>query len=207
MLLIVMTGAKQSGKTTASNLLVDEYGFIRLRFADALKRMLLAMGLTPNDIDGDAKEKPCVLLGGKTPRWAMQSLGTEWGRSLISDNLWVDILWCEIDRLRAANPDVRIVIDDCRFPNEYKMVKMLGASVWSIRRAMVEPVVTRWSRFLSWFGIGKRVHISELYWSKFEVDVTVRNNAGIGDFVDKLRGQLYLWHPELLLTQPKDSAP
>ena len=42
--------------------------------------MLYQLGLGEAHIEGALKEVPCELLGGKTPRYAMQTLGTEWGR-------------------------------------------------------------------------------------------------------------------------------
>jgi hypothetical protein len=67
--------------------LVNHRGFARVRFAGPLKAMMAALGCTNAEIDGDRKEVPCDLLGGKSPRWAMQTLGTEWGRKLIGDDL------------------------------------------------------------------------------------------------------------------------
>jgi hypothetical protein len=102
-------------------------------FAEPLKAMLRALlaaqGLTPaiiaRMIDGDLKEMPVPFLNGRSPRYAMQTLGTEWGRELIHPDLWIDIA-CEritTARRRGAN----VVVDDCRFPNEAAMLADLGA--------------------------------------------------------------------------------
>jgi hypothetical protein len=198
MLLIVMTGAAKSGKTTACNLLVDEYGFTRLRFADAGKNMLLAMGLKRSDVDGDTKEVPSLLLGGKTPRFAMRTLMTEWARDTIYDDIWLDIIGAKINELRMANPDVRIVIDDCRFPNEYAFLTRLGAKVWSIRRPSVEPAIKWWKQLLAQIGIGVHVHASEQYWAKFTTSITVMNLSTRDELLDKTRVALHLSMPELL---------
>lgn len=200
MLLIAMTGAKCSGKTTASEVLNTEYGFVRLRFADAVKNMLLAMGLSKNEVDGDAKEKPSVLLGGKTPRFAMQSLGSEWGRSSVSDTLWIDIVWAEINRLRTENPEIRIVIDDCRFANEHAMLLRLGANIWRIRRHQVEPDVTKWGQALARVGIGKRVHNSELSWATLAANAIIANNATRPEFIKRIHGMMAHRHPTLKRT-------
>lgn len=118
-MLIAFTGPAGSGKTTAAKYLVDHHGFIRMRFADPLKRMLATLGLSPEQIDGPEKENPCDLLCGQSPRWAMQSLGTEWGRECIDADLWV-YLW------RTARRDIGgkdIVVDDCRFRNEVAAIR------------------------------------------------------------------------------------
>lgn len=134
MILIGITGLKGSGKTTVAQMLQGQ-GFVRLRMAGILKDMLFALGLTIDEIDGPLKEQPCKLLDGKTPRWAMQSLGTEWGRDLISPNLWVNAM-----KQKVINQAVRgkyIVIDDIRFPNEVQMVQDLNGKMWRIARANV----------------------------------------------------------------------
>ena len=82
--LIGFCGAAGAGKTHAATLLARDWGYSRVRFAGPLKAMLHALGLTEADTDGAAKDQPADLLGGRTPRHAMQTLGTEWGRALIS---------------------------------------------------------------------------------------------------------------------------
>ena len=198
MILIAMTGAKFSGKTSASDILVNEHGFVRLRFADALKSMLRSIGLTEAQIDGDEKELPCIILGGKTPRWAMQTLGTEWGRDLIDSHLWINIVREQIIRLASKNIDVRIVLDDCRFPNEHTLLKHMGATIWAIRRNVVEPKVCKYAYLLSFIGIGKRQHASEQHWKEFAVQQHVYNNLTKNDLHRNVSDALKLWFPNVI---------
>lgn len=124
-----------SGKTTIAEYLVANHGFTLVKFAGPLKDMmrvlLFEMGLD-NDIiqrmvEGDLKEVPTAFLSGKTPRHAMQTLGTEWGRDSIGPHFWVDAA------LRRANQTIarggRVVIDDLRFPNEYGAVTVHGGAI------------------------------------------------------------------------------
>src|SRR5699024_8911126 len=116
-----------------------DFGYERVRFAGPLKAMLKALGLTDAQVDGDQKEVPSDLLRGLTPRWAMQTLGTEWGRNCIHPNLWVSAWKASI----VGKP--RVVVDDLRFPNEEAAVRDLGGVVWRVERP----------------GVGESSHASE----------------------------------------------
>jgi hypothetical protein len=127
--LIGLIGRKGSGKDTAAEVL-EGFGFQNVKFAGALKTMLRALlayqGADEETIrrmiDGDLKEVPTTLLGGKTPRFAMQTLGTEWGRDLIGPDFWLNTAMT-----KAAQGDT--VITDVRFPNEVNAVMDAGGSV------------------------------------------------------------------------------
>lgn len=123
--IIGFVGKAQSGKSTAATQLVNKHGFVRLRFADTLKSMLYAMGLTEREVDGDLKQKECELLGGNTPRYAMQTLGTEWGRRLIGPNIWVDCLARKLEQ-HIRGGVTKFVVDDVRFLNEAKYLARLS---------------------------------------------------------------------------------
>ena len=129
-MIIGLSGLKGSGKSTAADFLVVD-GFIKMSFADPIKRMLADIGLAWKDLYGEGKEEPNDMLNGKTPRYAMQTLGTEWGRDLISPDLWVNVV--KYDILQRPTRD-NIVIDDCRFHNEVGMILSLGGIVIYIDR-------------------------------------------------------------------------
>lgn len=119
--IIAFVGKAQAGKSTAAKHLVENYGFVRLRFADTLKSMLYAMGLSYEEIDGYKKISECELLGGNTPRYTMQTLGTEWGRKLISEDLWINCLDRNMRSFIRAGAK-KFVIDDVRFLNEARYI-------------------------------------------------------------------------------------
>lgn len=127
---VAFTGLAGSGKSTAAQYLVDRYGYTRVRFAGPLKDMMRAIGLSEDQIDGDLKEKPCAWLQGRTPRHAMQTLGTEWGRECLGKDFWIELF------VRSANIIIadggRVVVDDCRFPNEAVAVRKLGGDIFKV---------------------------------------------------------------------------
>lgn len=125
--LIGLTGRKGSGKDTMAEALVER-GYANLKFAGGLKAMIATLlhyqGADAETIDrmieGDLKEVPSDLLQGQTPRWAMQSLGTEWGRNCMGENLWVDAT------MNRADTFEKVVITDVRFPNECAALQKRG---------------------------------------------------------------------------------
>ena len=126
-----------SGKSTAAAYLVERYGFVRVRFAGPIKDMCRALGLSDREVDGDLKEQPSELLGGKTPRWAMQSLGTEWGRDLICRDLWIRAWRAACDRVPASAKG--ITVDDVRFSNEADAIAQRGGILVRLIRGIDVP--------------------------------------------------------------------
>lgn len=123
--LIALTGRAGVGKSFAANRF-EEFGYKRMKFASPLKAMLQSLGLNQRQIEGDLKHEPCDLLCGKTPRWAMQTLGTEWGRNLIGQELWLNAFRRD---LGALYPTHSVVVDDLRFPNEADLIRSLGGVI------------------------------------------------------------------------------
>lgn len=134
MKVIGIGGAAGAGKSTVASRLV-EHGYFAIDFAGPLKTMLRQLGLTNEQLYGAEKELPTSLLGGKTPRWAMQSLGTEWGRKMIFGDLWVET-WKR--NLAAASQwwpaRQGYVAADLRFQNEVDAIHALGGQVWRVIR-------------------------------------------------------------------------
>lgn len=131
-MIIGFSGKAGSGKSTAANFLANEHWFIKHKMAKPLKNMCRALGMSEEQIEGNLKEVPDPMLDGKTPRYVMQSLGTEWGRKLIGESLWTDA-WLAT---RPENSD--IVVDDIRFLNELTTVRSLGGKIIKIVRNLEE---------------------------------------------------------------------
>ena len=136
-ILVAFTGLAGAGKSTASDVLVDN-GWVRVKMAGPLKDMaksfMVSCGVDAGDIsdylEGQNKETCSVLFNGVSPRHIMQTLGSEWGRSCIDNNLWVDIARRNCIKLMSEGYDV--VIDDVRFENECAMVRKIGGDVGGI---------------------------------------------------------------------------
>ena len=131
--LIALTGPKGVGKTTFAKRIQQEskvLGAVEvLSFAGPLKSMLRGL-LRPEAYTPEGKENPKYGFCGKTPRHMMQTLGTDWGRKLIGEDVWVEIVRGQID---ASDADT-VLIDDLRFENEARMVLDYGGGVWRVER-------------------------------------------------------------------------
>ena len=179
-IIVGLMGYKGAGKTTAGAFLYRR-GFTRERFAGPLKQMLRVLGLTESQVDGDAKEVPLDLLCGKTPRHAMQTLGTEW-RNMIGTDLWTNIWSNRVRGYLEINPTARIVADDLRFEHEAKAVLAVGGLLMEV----VRPGCERTSD-----------HASEDYksWLLRYSYATIYNDTTIEEFERRL-GQIFGYENE-----------
>jgi hypothetical protein len=165
---IGLSGWAQTGKTTAANYIEQKYGYRRQHIAEPLRAMLrtllLRFGMTDTQIDafltGPLKEEviPCL---GVTSRHAQITLGTEWGRELIGDDLWAR-LWS----YEAEQQGGRAMNDSVRFPNEESAVQgSYGGFTILVTRPGTRPAAFKWGRFgellYNCFGLMWGVHDSE----------------------------------------------
>lgn len=127
--LIAFTGAMGAGKSTAADAYPEA---ARVSFAEPIRRMLIALGVSEQNLrNPNLKNAELPQFGGLSARYLMQTLGTEWGRKLICDTIWIDAASrIIVERLKTAD----VVIDDCRFDNEADAVHALGGVVIDVMR-------------------------------------------------------------------------
>lgn len=176
-MIIGFTGKAGAGKTTASNLLrqviLREGSFETRSFARPLKQMLRTyyegVGLTDEEITariaGDLKETPDPYLMGCTPRHAMQTLGTEWGRRQIHPDFWIEAAFMK------PYQGVTVIFDDVRFPNEAAAIQKRGGTVIRVVRPAQEL-----------HDVG--FHPSEK--QEFDANYVLGNHGSIPDLTDEL---------------------
>ena len=120
-MIVGLSGAAGAGKDTAAAALIDYRGFEKVSFAEMLKACLSAIfdwNLSQWD-DLMWKETPNTACYGKTPRELAQTLGTDWGRNMVNENIWVD---ATLRMLDTGN----FVFTDVRFPNEARAIRQRG---------------------------------------------------------------------------------
>jgi len=139
-MLIGIHGPARTGKDTVFLYLSDmlreatQVNIVKVAFADPLKDICRNIfGFREDQLHGGAKDVPDPRYtrpdgSHLTPRWAMQQLGTEWGRSC-DPNLWVRVLNDAAERIEVLNSIV--VIPDVRFANEAQYIRERGQQKWS----------------------------------------------------------------------------
>lgn len=164
-MIIGLCGAAGAGKGSVANVLAAKYFFSEIAFADPLYAMVSALtGMTVEQLhDREIKEKPIQWLG-KSPRQLLQSLGTEWGRGMVKDDLWVGIA------MRTALASARAVITDVRFDNEAIAVKNAGGVVWKVVRDSHACLAEDTARHTSEAGVSREL-----------VDLTIQNSGTLDD--------------------------
>lgn len=198
--IIGVMGFKSSGKDTLARQLI-QHGYQKFAFADTLKDVLsVVFGWNRNLLEGDSnisrewRELPDEWWEEKlnwfseenqiikslfprfTPRVAMQMIGTDLFRKHFNDSIWILSLENKIKKI----PNV--IISDCRFPNEIKMIKDNGGYLIRVKRGP-EP---------DWYPVGidaangnssaidyllsKQIHMSEWSWLNQNFDLEVSND-------------------------------
>lgn len=129
-MIIGLTGKAGVGKSTIARILVEEYDFVCLPFAEPIKNMLEVLGFTHAELYGDQKQEINSTYG-VTPRHAMQTLGTEWGRQMMVEDIWLRA-WRRNLYINAHGKNV--VVDDVRFDNEIAQIRSLGGKIIRLER-------------------------------------------------------------------------
>lgn len=136
-----LCGKAGVGKSTLARML-SKIGYVEFQFAGPFKEALSTMFNVPRESWDDPewkKNKHGIFLDlNKTPRYLMQTLGTEWGRELIHPDIWVKLT---LQRIQTASSPL-VIISDVRFPNEINALRQEGFSVVYITRPGLEPLIS-----------------------------------------------------------------
>lgn len=167
-----LCGKKGSGKSTLARQIP---GAEVIPFAKPLKDALIAMGLDKRLFtDPKCKEVPQKILQNQTPRYVMQTLGTEWGRHLIGPYFWEDLWVTAVERSKSSI----VIVDDVRFASEANLVYDLGGQIIQIKRGE-DPPLRKWYQFWK-----PKEHESEQL--RFE-GPTILNNGTPEELLEKFR--------------------
>lgn len=141
-MIIGLSGYARSGKDTAADHLISNYGFTRYSFAAPMKEAMYRLNpIVFSDSIGEFRYKNLVDVYGLDKakesypeiRRLLQIFGTEVGREMFGANFWVDLTLNSIT-------DGNAVISDVRFKNEADAIRAAGGEIWRINRFGIGPV-------------------------------------------------------------------
>jgi hypothetical protein len=168
-MLVGISGQAGSGKDTCADYLIKNYGFVRVAFADPMKRFVQdVFDFTDEQIWGPSEKRNAEDLryfrgDGRmphhlSPRLALQTLGTEWGRDCYP-NVWVEYAIRVHEKLQGGGyaydqrrglytvsylmnaetspmlwPRTNVVISDVRFKNEVEGIRKAGGCLVRVIR-------------------------------------------------------------------------
>lgn len=157
-MIIGLSGYARSGKDTVARILVEDYKFTRVAFADPIRTFLYEMnpplkGPALKGIIDDygwdvAKANPEI-------RALLQNLGMA-ARKTFGEDFWIK------QALKNISPENKVVLTDVRFKNEADMVRSLGGQVWRVIRPDISAVNS---------------HISEHDLENYEFDYDIYNDS------------------------------
>jgi hypothetical protein len=174
-MIIGLTGYAQSGKDTVAKVLIENFGFERVAFADPIRKLLYEMN--PAVKDGDYRIQGVVDGYGwdvaKTAfpevRRLLQDLGVG-ARKVFGEDFWVK------QALNSHSPSDNVVVTDVRFTNEADYIKGFPeAQLWRIKRIGVGAV---------------NGHVSERDMDGHAVDQIFANNGSIGDLEALIKARM-----------------
>lgn len=172
-MMIGVSGYARAGKDTVGAYLTGDHGFTRLAFADTLKRFVLAVNpIIMWDREAERYVRLYDALEDNAFEWEklkaipevrqlLQRVGTEGGRDILGENVWVDGTLSGVD-VHADN----WVVTDVRFPNEAAAIKGRGGFVWRVERPGTEAV---------------NAHSSETALDEYPFDAVIRNDGTLED--------------------------
>ena len=170
--IIGLSGYARAGKDTFGAFLVENHGFERISFADGIRSVAYACNPMISGVSVNRKAKVIKLrtlvdtIGWERAKeWSgvrqfLQHLGTEGGREILGENVWVDAA------LRRARPGGKYVVTDVRYPNEADAIKALGGRVLRIERPGYGPA---------------NGHVSETAMDEHDFDGLIRNDGSVHD--------------------------
>lgn len=183
--IVAICGFAGTGKDTLGNYLIEKHGYVKLSFAGALKDAVAPIfGWDRNMLEGDTVEsrtwRECedtwwskrLNMPGFSPRKALQIFGTDLMRNHFHTDIWIAVIE---NKLRQYP---KVVITDCRFPNEIDMVCRFGGKFLHITRGELP----------NWFysvqhGTGtapSNIHVSETAWIPYTLDaIHIANNTSL----------------------------
>lgn len=168
MRVIGLCGKKRAGKDTVAAILCRHLRYERIAFADPIYDMLDHLGIDRKYAEDKLATIPWL---GKSYTELLQTLGTEWGRNMVRNDLWIHLLnRMVISREAGGCPGV--VISDVRYEDEASYVtRILGGELWEVTGSR---------------GVVYNQHSSETPVPRIMIDHTIDNSGSLIELETKV---------------------
>jgi dephospho-CoA kinase len=178
-MIIGLTGYAQSGKDTVAKILVENYGYTRIAFADKIREFLYETNPMYDSVAGEpmfvkarvdrdgwdkAKQFPHI-------RRLLQNSGVA-ARKVFGEDFWV------AKAVQGLDHSKNYVFTDVRFTNEADLLKKwtdTGTQIWRIKRLGIDAV---------------NAHVSESQMDDYPVDQIFTNNGTIEELVNLVKDRM-----------------
>ena len=130
--LIGIAGRAGAGKDTVADYLWENYGFLKMSFADPLKRAASAMfGLNLEAFYDRTMKETVVDPWGMSPRKLAQLLGTEAVKPIFGEDIWIKRFLVSYSLVAKTD---HVVVPDVRFEPEAEFVRTMGGTIIHLHR-------------------------------------------------------------------------
>jgi hypothetical protein len=176
-MIIGLSGYARSGKDEVAKILVQEYGYERVAFADAIRHLLYELNpvIVNDDLSRSSTVKDLVDEEGwdiaksdPEVRLLLQNLGVG-ARKIIDEEVWIKTA------LNYVASGSKIVVTDVRFSNEAEALKKLDAQLWRISRSGVNAI---------------NKHVSETAMDDYKFDQILKNEGTLEDLQVMVRNRV-----------------
>jgi len=194
-MILSISGEVGAGKDTCADYLVQHHGYIKLSFASTIKDVLsiifswdrvLLEGSTPASRQWreqvDTWWAHRLNIPELSPRWAMKHISTELFRQQFNEEIWILALENKI-RQYCTN---KIVINDCRFFNEYDMLDKMGAKFMQVYKTVGNHVPLPSRQSVHEFYAGSGIHESVYSSWYFKYHHLVKNDSTLNVLYQRL---------------------
>jgi hypothetical protein len=166
--------------------------WIVLNFSDPLKEIATSFGFKSNEIYGTQEQKLAINENlGVSGREFLQKFGTNICRDLLpqvmpnlkleGNTIWVQLMKNKIACLHK-NWRSKIIVGDCRFPDEVKLIKDLGGQIVKIHRATNNNSTN---------DVTVNAHASEQHINQLPYDILIENDSTEANFYAKCHDFLF----------------
>lgn len=207
--IVSFIGFAGSGKNACAEIAQRDFGYELETFARSVKdAVALIFGYDRDMLEGITEESRIwrektdpfwtekLKFSDFSPRKALQLMGTEAGRDVFGEDLWVHTTF---SRINKAPPDTKFVIADTRFPNEIDEIRKNNGLLVRVKRGP-EPVwfdtakavakeKPRWGMVDFYHDMARNypeIHYSEWAWTNAEFDATIENDGSLEDLREKV---------------------